>query len=316
MLGTLAALTLLSLAYPALSQGPADLDTVVSVVRPDWFYLTLYPLIDAWSPGAVWAVAGGGSLLLMLLPWLPRRQEAAAAVVSLPNCNGCGRCFADCPYSAVIMQPRTDGLPYDSQASVDPDLCTACGICAGACPTATPFRRTTQLVAGIDMPLLPVRAMRQRTLDVMAPLSGPDRVLVYACRYGSDLGALEAAGVGVVMLPCIGALPPSFIDFAISRRHADGVALVGCAHDDCYQRLGIDWTERRLAGQRDPYLRGRVPRNRVATIWAGPRDGAELARGVAAFRAQLRDMGPYPQGGTPPGSSSQSEMRNVSYRMG
>jgi coenzyme F420-reducing hydrogenase delta subunit len=111
-------------------------------------------------------------------------------------------------------------------------------------------------------------------------------------------------------------LPPSFIDFAISRRHADGVMLVGCAAGDCYQRLGIDWVEQRLAGQRDPYLRGRVPHNRVATIWAGPRDGAELARGVAAFRAQLRDMGPYPQGGTPPGSSSQSEMRNVSYRMG
>jgi ferredoxin/coenzyme F420-reducing hydrogenase delta subunit len=316
MLGTLAALTALSLVYPALSQGPADLDTVVSVVRPDWFYLTLYPLIDVWSPGAVWAVAGGGSLLLMILPWLPRRREAAAAVVSLANCNGCGRCFADCPYSAVIMQPRTDGLPYASQASVDPDLCTACGICAGACPTATPFRRTTELVAGIDMPLLPVRAMRQRTLDAMAPLSGTDRVLVYVCRSSSGLGALAASGVGVVTLPCVGALPPSFIDFAISRRHADGVMLVGCVAGDCYQRLGIDWVEQRLAGQRDPYLRGRVPRNRVATVWAGPRDGAELARRVAAFRAQLRDMGPYPQGGTPSGSSAQSEIRNVSYRMG
>jgi ferredoxin/coenzyme F420-reducing hydrogenase delta subunit len=315
MFGTLAALTVLSLVYPALSQGPADLDTVVSVVRPDWFYLTLYPLIDVWSPGAVWMVAGGGTLLLMILPWLPRRPEAAAAVVSLPNCNGCGRCFADCPYSAVIMQPRTDGLPYDSQASVDPDLCTACGICAGACPTATPFRRTTELVAGIDMPLLPVRALRQRALDVMAPLSGPDRVLVYACRGGSDPGALETAGVGVVTLPCVGALPPSFIDFAISRRHADGVMLVGCAAGDCYQRLGIDWVEQRLAGQRDPYLRGRVPRDRVITIWAGPRDGAKLARRLAAFRARLRDMGPFPRGGTPPdaSASSQGEIRNVAY---
>lgn len=314
VIGTLMALTALSLVYPALSQGPADLDTVVSVVRPDWFYLMLYPLIDAWSPGTVWMVAGGGTLLLMLLPWLPRRPEAAAAVVSLPNCNGCGRCFADCPYSAVIMQPRTDGLPYDSQAVVNPDLCTACGICAGACPTATPFRRTTELIPGIDMPLLPVREIRQRTLDVMVPLSGPDRVLVYACRSGGDLTALEASGVGVVTLPCVGALPPSFIDFALSRRHADGVILVGCAQGDCYQRLGVNWTEQRLAGSRDPYLRRRVPRNRIATIWAGPRDGAELARRVAAFRAQLRDMGPFPGGGIAPDtSSSPSEIRNVAY---
>jgi coenzyme F420-reducing hydrogenase delta subunit len=165
------------------------------------------------------------------------------------------------------------------------------------------------------MPLLPVRALRQRALDVMAPLSGPDRVLVYACRGGSDPGALETAGVGVVTLPCVGALPPSFIDFAISRRHADGVMLVGCAAGDCYQRLGIDWVEQRLAGQRDPYLRGRVPRDRVITIWAGPRDGAKLARRLAAFRARLRDMGPFPRGGTPPdaSASSQGEIRNVAY---
>jgi coenzyme F420-reducing hydrogenase delta subunit len=165
------------------------------------------------------------------------------------------------------------------------------------------------------MPLLPVRAMRQRTLDVMAPLSGPDRVLVYVCRGGSDLGALETAGVGVVTLPCVGALPPSFLDFAISRRYADGVMLVGCAAGDCYQRLGIDWVEQRLAGHRDPYLRNRVPRNRVATVWAGPRDGAELARRVAAFRAQLRDMGPFPRDGTPlaASASSQGEVRNVAY---
>ncbi|HSW52192.1 MAG TPA: hypothetical protein VLG93_03085, partial [Sulfuricaulis sp.] len=74
--------------------------------------------------------------------------------------------------------------------------------------------------------------------------------------------------------------------------------------------------EQRQAGRRDPYLRGRVPRDRVATVWAGPRDGTELARRVAAFRAQLRDMGPYPQGGTPSDSSIQSEVRNVTYRMG
>ncbi len=316
MIGTLTSLTALSLVYPALSQGPTDLDTVVSVVQPDWFYLALYPLIDVWSPGAVWFIAGGGTLLLMILPWLPRRQESAAAMVSLANCNGCGRCFADCPYSAVSMLPRTDGLPYGSQASVNPDLCTACGICAGACPTATPFRRTTELVAGIDMPLLPVRELRQRTLGVMTGLSGSDRVLVYACRSGGNLALLERSGVGVVALPCVAALPPSFIDFAISRRHADGVILVGCAAGDCYHRLGVDWMEQRLAGQRDPYLRGRVPRNRLVTIWVGPQDSAELVRRVAAFRAQLRDMGPFPQGGTPSDSSSQSEMRNVTYRMG
>ncbi len=320
-IGTLTALTVLSLAYPALSQGPADLDTVVSVVRPDWFYLALYPLIDAWSAGIVWALAGGGTLLLLLLPWLPRRHEQAAAAVSLPNCNGCGRCFADCPYSAVIMQPRTDGLPFENEASVNPDLCTACGICVGACPTATPFRRKTELIAGIDMPLLPIREIRERTLAATARLSGPDRVLVYGCQSGIDLAGLEKADVGLLTLPCVAALPPSFIDFAVTRRHADGVLLVGCAAGDCYHRLGVDWMEQRLAGQRDPYLRRRVPRERIATTWVAPSGGAILARELESFRARLRKMGPYRKGGERPPPSAppdpdQGEVSDVSYRMG
>ncbi|MDH3370517.1 MAG: cytochrome b N-terminal domain-containing protein [Gammaproteobacteria bacterium] len=321
MIGTLLALTVLSALYPALSQGPADLDTVVSVVRPDWFYLALYPLIDVWSPGVAWGIAGGGTLLLMILPWLPRRREAAAAVVSLPNCNGCGRCFADCPYSAVIMLPRTDGLPYDSQASVNPDLCTACGICVGACPTATPFRRKTELIAGIDMPLLAIRTIREKTLIATTKLEGQDRVLVYGCQPGIDLTGLAQKGVGVLTLPCVAALTPSFIDFVITRHHADGVMLVGCAAGDCYHRLGVDWTEQRLAGQRDPYLRGRVPRERIATAWVAPSGAKRLTQALDAFRSRLRDMGPYQKGGSlPPPSASPSsnhgEVSDAAYRLG
>ena len=312
--GTLLALLVLSLAYPALSQGPANLDTVVGAVRPDWFYLTLYPLLDIWSRAAVRGIFFGGTLLLLLLPWLPRRRELPAAVVSLANCNGCGRCFADCPYSAVILRPRTDGLPFASQAAVDPALCTGCGICVGACPTATPFRRTGDLVPGIDMPALTIRAIRDRTLAASAALSGTDRVMVYACRSGPSLAALEKTGAATLTLPCVAALPPSFIDFVISRRHADGVAFAGCAAGDCYQRFGVDWTEQRLAGARDPYLRARVPRARVVAIWAGPAGAAGLADELEKFHARLRALGPYRRGGTAP--PDPAEMRHAAYRLG
>jgi ferredoxin len=318
VIGTLLALTALSFAYPAVSQGAADLGTVVDVVRPDWFYLTLYPLIDIWSRGAVWGILSGGTLLLLLLPWLPRRRERPAAVVDLANCNGCGRCFADCPYSAVILQPRTDGLPFASQAAVDASLCTACGICVGACPTATPFRRVRELVPGIDMPSLPIRGIRERTLAATAALSGTDRVMVYACRSVPNLAPLEKSGVATLVLPCVAALPPSFIDFVISRRHADGVALAGCAAGDCCERFGVDWTQQRLAGVRDPYLRRRVPRERVIAVWAGS-SGAALAGELGEFRARLRALGPYRRGGaappvTPP--PDPPEVRHAAYRVG
>ncbi|MCR4300220.1 MAG: hydrogenase iron-sulfur subunit, partial [Sulfuricaulis sp.] len=221
----------------------------------------------------------------------------------------------------VIMQPRTDGLPYDTQASVNPDLCTACGICAGACPTATPFRRMTELVAGIDMPELPIREIREHSLAATAKLSGVDRILVYGCQCGINLNGLAETGVGVVTLPCVAALPPSFIDFVVTRRHADGVMLVGCAAGDCYHRLGVEWMEQRLAGERDPYLRGRVPRERIATAWVAPSGGVILARELESFRARLKKMGPYQKGGdrpppSAPPSPDQSEVKDVSYRLG
>lgn len=319
VIGTLLTLAALSFAYPALSQGPADLGTVVSVVQPDWFYLALYPLIDIWSPGTVWALAGGGTLLLLLLSWMPPRREEAAAVVDLANCNGCGRCFADCPYSAVILQPRTDGLPFQSQAVVDPGLCTGCGICVGSCPTATPFRRVGDLIPGIDMPALMLRDIRRRTLTATAPLVGTDRVMVYGCRFGPDLAAYREQGVATLVMPCLGALPPSFIDFVISRRHADGVVLAGCVAGDCYQRLGVEWTEQRLEGRRDPHLRRRVPRERVVAIWAGPSGGASLTHEIGLLRARLRKLGPYRRGGaTPPANPSPplQEDRDVTYRVG
>jgi len=96
--------------------------------------------------------------------------------------------------------------------------------------------------------------------------------------------------VAVVELPCIAMLAPSFIDFFITRQHVDGVFLTGCRAGDCYERLGARWMEQRVAGERDPHLRPRVPRERIATFWAGVDRGAALAEELAAFRARLREL--------------------------
>jgi coenzyme F420-reducing hydrogenase delta subunit len=57
--------------------------------------------------------------------------------------------------------------------------------------------------------------------------------------------------------------------FSRLRNYADGVLLTGCGEGDCFYRLGIRWTQQRIAGLRDPRLRARVPRERVATCWTG-----------------------------------------------
>ena len=286
---TLGALLIVSLALPANLQGPADLSRVPVVVDLDWFYLPLYPLTDIVPLGAIWGGLALFFLLLAGLPWLPPAKRRAAAAVFLDHCDGCARCVEDCPYAAVELVPRSDGKPFPHEVAVNPARCVACGICMGACPSSTPFRRTADLVTGIDLPDYPLTLLRERVQETAAGLEGPGRVLVLACEHGA--GGV-APPPGTVTLRCVAMAPPSLIDFIISRGLADGVAVAGCAERECHHRLGVEWTKQRFAGERDPYLRARVPRERVATIWAGPTETARLARELAAFRAHLAALPP------------------------
>ena len=125
-----AALTVLSLVKPAVSQPRADLAAAVGSVDFDWFYLPVYALLYRTSPGEVWLLLGGLTALFLVLPWLPPRKKAAEhymllrpdnrivavragdtildaglrAGVALPfECRngGCGQCKATLAYGEV-----------------------------------------------------------------------------------------------------------------------------------------------------------------------------------------------------------------------
>ncbi|HEX7953287.1 MAG TPA: CDP-6-deoxy-delta-3,4-glucoseen reductase, partial [Burkholderiales bacterium] len=122
MLG--AALLVLALMKPALSQGRADLAVAVAQVGLDWFYLPLYPLIYRWSPGAVWMVVLGGTLLLLLVPWLPPQRRRGVSREFLIS-------FRPGDLSAVARAGETlleaglrqgIALPYDCRNG-------GCGVC-------------------------------------------------------------------------------------------------------------------------------------------------------------------------------------------
>jgi len=293
--GTFLMLVALSFVKPAVSHPPADLTVVPGVLKLDWFYLSAYPLMDHFSNGAVWAFGGVLTFMLFALPWLPPVRRPAAAVVDLNNCNGCERCANDCPFNAIVMRQRSDALPFEQEATVDASLCVGCGICAGSCPTSTPFRRASDLIPGIDLPDRSLRAVRDEVEAAAAGLSGKSRVIVFGCDHAVPASRLASSGIGTVSLPCIAALPPSFIDYVLSRDLADGVVITGCRDGECFNRYGVDWTRARLAGERDPYLRKRVPRERIVTCWAAGADRAALEKQVEAFRARLSAL-PTPDG--------------------
>jgi ferredoxin/coenzyme F420-reducing hydrogenase delta subunit len=285
-------LVALSLVSPAVSQPPADLAHVTAHVGLDWFYLPLYPVIDRWGAGAGWLVLFTGGIALLLLPWIGRRQAPATAVVHLDECNGCGRCVDDCPFSAITLGVRTDGAAFAQQAVVNSAHCVACGICVGACPTATPFRLRSALVPGIELPGNPLATLRKDIVARGAKLEGTQRVVVLSCERGA--GVEESLSVAVIGVPCVAMVPPPFIDFVLARKIADGVLLAGCRENDCYHRLGHQWTEERIAAIRDPNLRARVPRNRVAVSWAGPKQLALRRTAVERFQRALAEGSPVP----------------------
>jgi ferredoxin len=284
--GTLGSLMILSLAAPVSSEAPADLARAPQTLALDWFYLAPHALMYETSAATLWVVAVAATLLLAACPALPQPPRAAVAVVDPANCNGCSRCFADCPYGAITMQPHPDARVGARMAVVSAELCAGCGICAGACPSSTPFRSSRALITGIDMPQLPIGLLRERLRDELARLRGTARVVVFGCDHGAEVNGLHAPDTAAISLLCAGQLPPAFVEYAL-RRGADGVLIVACAADGCIFRHGGQITAERLRGQREPYLRRRVAAPAWRLVEAGRHDALRVRAELADLRAGL-----------------------------
>lgn len=238
--GLAGALLVLAALRPVTSQAPWEATRVPQAIALDWFYQFLHPLMYATSAQALWALVLGGSALLVALPYLGRKPALVPARVDPVNCNGCGRCVADCPYNAIELAAK---------AKVIPDRCAACGICAGACPSSTPFRSAAPLLSGIDLPDLTVDVLRERLRTVLAAGA---RDVVFRCEKGSGPLSSQPA----IALRCLAMLPPAFIEYAL-RHGARNVRAIGCA-PECAYRLGMALSDARFAGRREPHLRRTV----------------------------------------------------------
>lgn len=275
-IGTVGMLVVLALLVPVGSHAPWDAVRAPLLVDIDWFLLFAHPLMYATSPQFLWLLAGGATIGLVALPWLSRARRAPAAQVDPANCNGCGRCVADCPYQAVLLAPRP-GSEGGMQAVVAAERCASCGICVGACPSATPFRSAPEFNAGIELPDLAMAGLRDRVREALA--RGP-ALMVFRCD--------SAAGAsGAIALPCLGMLPPALVDYAL-RRGAAGVALLGCREGECAWRSGLELTRARAERRREPKMRLTVPKERIAHLGYARGEEAAATAALLQFQASVQ----------------------------
>jgi len=289
------ALLALCVLLPAVATAPANFARVPDPVPVDWLTYGVLPLMHATTPATAWLTVIVPTLLLFVLPWTGRRPRPLPALVDAANCNGCRRCFDDCPYGAVVMVPHPDRR-YREMAKVISDQCAACGICVGACPSSSPFRSIDRLVTGIDLPQRPLNELRERFRHDLArnQSSSEAPIVVIGCDHGARVATLDAGGTApdviALSMPCSAAAPPAFVQYA-QQVGAAAVLVADCGADGCMYRFGARFTRERLQGRREPQLRQHV-RDFVRCIAAGAGEEDVLRAAVAQLRTQRADAEP------------------------
>ena len=207
--------------------------------------------------------------------------QAPVAQVNAEKCNGCGDCLTVCPFAAVTLEERLEGL---SLSVIDPLLCTGCGNCVSVCPVGA------VTVAGwADSQL---EAQMRLALGEALPqaASSQSPVLIFACEW-SGYAAAELAGaqklsypssVRMIRLDCSGRLQPGLILKAFEMGAA-GVLVLGCEPKVCHYERGNEQAARAYEQvEAITNLLG-LPSTRLQLAWTPPDDGPAFAELVTRF---------------------------------
>ena len=285
----LTALVFLSVLMPVSSMPQANLDRTLGSIEMDWFYMNLFPFVDLWGPNAVWGILGSITLMLTMLPLTARRSHDVARV-DPEFCNGCSWCYADCPFDAIMMKPHAF-KKNKRQAVVIEDRCVGCGICAGACPSVTPFKSVNEANSGINL-------VGRKNFDVLSELkikleeaTGANKILIVGCDYGTDVKQFEDVQVVTETLECIGQLPPSYMDYLCREKGVGAVLLTGCRSDDCYHRLGVELQQERLVRLREPHIKYADVGEKIDKLWIGKGGEKEIASHIKVVKKMLQENG-------------------------
>jgi ferredoxin len=160
------------------------------------------------------------------------------------------------------MKQREEGAKYKYLAAVDPKLCVGCGICIGACdPLALSLHnRPVEWLWDEVVARAKVRA------------EGQPVKLVFTCeRHWAQRPAEMGSAVAVIPLTCVGMALPDLVERGLAAGAA-AVQIVGCPPEDCANREGNLWLQRRLERERLPKLGRAYVAAPITTDWLPPND--------------------------------------------
>lgn len=257
MIMSTASLVFVCIAFPALSDLPAQGTILPLDARFDWFYFFGYfPMVFV-SPLATWVIWGALLLTLALLPVFFRKKEVYPAYVDWNKCDGCLQCYLDCPYGAISMV----GPENDKKALVDEDRCVGCGICVASCKD---FGVDIATKPDLSQIRVKTHSSELYTLESQQTQKKLDAV-IFRCQFIPRSEIPESDTVHVFTVPCIGNVHAETVGDML-RDHAEGVALVAC--EDCFFRFGNQWTEKRFARTRRPLFNRKTAPARVRLVKA------------------------------------------------
>lgn len=280
---------LLPPANPQVEPGPIDLDPL---------FLFWLPAALSGQPLWIWGVIAAVVAVIVAIPWLgPRRAIAPPVVVTPAKCTGCTLCAVDCPYKAIVMSPRTDGLHHKFVAEVKPDLCVSCGLCLASCEYDA-LTLGTQTAETLPQ-LVKYRIQQIRKTEPERPIK-----MIFTCeRHAAQAGRTfvdETRDVGgtlisVIAVPCVGSLAPNDLMQALDLG-ASETKIVGCPLEDCAQREGNLWAHNRLTRERLPRLRREYAGAPIAASFPAPDDFATC---VSSPTAVIAGEAPWTNGPEP-----------------
>jgi ferredoxin len=292
VVGTLAGLVLLSLAWPAPLPPAADLLAIPGRVDADWFYAFWLPLAHG-SPAAGLAAGAILTALLLAVPWLLRPSRRALPPPSFADpdtCEGCQQCFKDCPYDAIVMVPGKHPDRHPLLAQVQPSLCVSCGLCAGSCASLA-----------IGPPARTARHQLASARQLVESAADPaHRTLLVACRSNdgvADRLRRRFAADGDMAwfdVDCVGTLHPGTVSYLAG--HFGGTVVLGCPRQDCLHREGPALADARILMDQAPAVPGRLARLPIRVLHASIGEWPRIVSTIEGLRQ--RSPSPPPAGKT------------------